>query len=72
MTVVRIAIDKDEIGVLDSVEKIDKTIDLFIFPTIKYDRDADYYAQKQIKVAELLEYYHKKMNGYYSYKDLDS
>ena len=59
----------EEIGTLDSIEKIDKAIDLFVFPTIKYDRVADYYAQKQIKgSAELLEYYHKKMNGYFGFE----
>ena len=58
----------DEIGTLDSIEKIDKAIDLFVFPAIKYDRDADYYAQKRIKGAELLEYYHKKMNGYFGFE----
>lgn len=59
----------EAMGTLDSIEKIDNIIDLFTFPTIKYDREADSYAQKQLKGnAELQEYYHRRMNGYFGYE----
>lgn len=58
----------DEMGALDSIEKIDKVIDLFVFPTIKYDREADQYVLKRIKGANQIEYYHKRMNRYFGFE----
>ncbi len=59
----------DEMGSLDSIEKIDKAIDFFMFPTIKYDKEADLHIQIKLRNdAKMLDYYHKKMNGYFGFE----
>lgn len=59
----------EKMGDLDRKEKVDQVIDFFIFPTIKYDKEADRYVLKLIGAnAGLLEYYHKRMNGYFGFE----
>lgn len=58
-----------EMGDLDRKEKVDQVIDFFTFPTIKYDKEADRYVQELIGAnAGLLDYYHKRMNGYFGFE----